>query len=478
MLIPNDEHARSPVFGFMLIGGALVGAQVRDVRLANELATRGYPVHVWWAMDRALQAPLHPAIQQRWLFHSFRFAGAIHRSLGDHLGRCLSYTSNDHFRSRFTQACPGLLRNVMRAVIRETCHGFERDLGLMRRFGGELTAAKVTHLLPNLEFLALIAAAVRAHVPHRLRYLVTFQGYELYANYAREMGLEDALYRRLREAVHASDWPAIAVSPPYLDRIREEVGLEASALCAMPPGIPEPEPMSRSSALELVRRAFPRYQPQLPLISYLGRLDAEKGIDLLLYAAKIVQQRGTPFQLAICGPTAFGSKYRDACQQIAENLRCPVLWERYVPDQLRSALFRMSRCVVYPSIHAEPFGMVPVEAMACGTPVIVPDSGGVASVAQLGGLQGGLTFRSWDSGDLADQLMRLLQDSDLHNRLSSSAPQIAENFSVKKLGDRILEHLDLPLDPLNSDSHSAGDADWPIRRRTRTATMDFTTISP
>ena len=96
--------------------------------------------------------------------------------------------------------------------------------------------------------------------------------------------------------------------------------------------------MSHARAMELVRGAFPEYQPQLPLVSYLGRLDAEKGIDLLLYAAKIVQQRGTQFQLAICGPTAFGSSYRDACRQIGENLRSPVMWNRYVSDELRSAL--------------------------------------------------------------------------------------------------------------------------------------------
>lgn len=461
MLIPRDDNELSPAFGFILIGGALVGAQVRDIRLANELAERGYPVHAWWAMDRAFEAPLHPAIQQRWLFHSFRFTGCINRTLGDHFGRWLSVTGNDRYRSRFTQACPGLLRGVMRSVIRETCQGFERDLGMIRRFAGELAATKVTHLLPNLEFLALIAAAVRAHVPHRLRYLVTFQGYELYANYAREMGLEQALYGRLREAVDESDWPAVAVSPAYLERIKDDVGLPASSMCALPPGIPEPEPMTRAHAAELVCRAFPEYRPHLPLVSYLGRLDAEKGIDLLLYAAKIVQHRGTPFQLAICGPTAFGSKYRDACRQIGENLRCPILWGRYVPDELRSALFRTSRCVVYPSIHEEPFGMVPVEAMACGTPVIVPDTGGVAGVTQANGEHGGLVFRSWDSGHLAVQLEKLLHDADLHTRLSLSAPRIAETFSVKKLGDRILEHLELPLYPQDRVSDSAdGAVEW------------------
>jgi glycosyltransferase involved in cell wall biosynthesis len=115
-----------------------------------------------------------------------------------------------------------------------------------------------------------------------------------------------------------------------------------------------------------------------------------------------------------------------------------------VSDELRSALFRTSRAVVYPSIHEEPFGMVPVEAMAQGTPVLVPDSGGVADLIQAAGCQGGLRFRTWDSGDLADQMERLLTDTALHARLAAGAPHVADHFSVERMGERILDHLGLP----------------------------------
>src|SRR5262249_6212213 len=158
-------------------------------------------------------------------------------------------------------------------------------------------------------------------------------------------------------------------------------------------GVPVGEPLDAIRAAKLVREKFPEYRPELPLVSFVGRRDSEKGLDLLLYAARILQSRGVPLQLAICGPTAFGNQYVEACRQIAWNLRVPVLWSDYVGDDLRSALFRMSRMVVYPSIHEEPFGMVPVEAMAQGTPAVVPDSGGVAGLICAAGHQGGLRFR-------------------------------------------------------------------------------------
>ena len=51
-----------PVIGLILLGGPLSGALIRDVRLANELAGRGYSVHAWWAMDRQTCSPLDPKI--------------------------------------------------------------------------------------------------------------------------------------------------------------------------------------------------------------------------------------------------------------------------------------------------------------------------------------------------------------------------------------------------------------------------------
>src|SRR5216684_6321210 len=84
--VPTDETSRLsenhgqrvPTFGFVLFGGAVAGAQISHVRLANELVRRGYPVHAWWAMDWPRKSGLHPAISQRWLFSSSRYGGVTH----------------------------------------------------------------------------------------------------------------------------------------------------------------------------------------------------------------------------------------------------------------------------------------------------------------------------------------------------------------------------------------------------------------
>lgn len=179
-----------------------------------------------------------------------------------------------------------------------------------------------------------------------------------------------------------------------------------------------------------------------PIITYLGRQDSEKGIDLLLYAARLLQKRGHKFQVVVCGPETFGS-YRKTCEDIAGHLEIPILFTGFVSSEVRQAVMQCSRCVVYPSIHGEPFGMVPVEAMAVGTPAVVPDDGGVAELVHRGSLRGGLNFRCWDSGDLAAQLERLLTDETLHSELAGNAREVASHYSISKEVDLTLEHLGL-----------------------------------
>ena len=439
--------ATETVFGFVLFGGPLSGALVRDVRLANELADRGWPVHAWWVMDRPRESPLRPQVREHWLFHGFRYVRPRGSDAAEAVGRFMSRIYYDKKRARIAQRRPGLLTLVMQGLVRRVCMSVEGDRRLLRRFARDLSKARVTHLLPMLGIFCPWADAARKLVPQRLRYLVTFQGYELYAQYARGIGREQQLYERLRETAAASDWPAIAVSEDYKLRVVEDIGVPADALRAIPPGIPDDFPCDRAAAPDMIAAMWPQYRRDVPLVTFLGRRDTEKGIDLLLYAVTMLRSRGVQLQLAVVGPTLFGDHYSKVCRQLAQDLRCPVMWSSKVTDELRSALFAHSRCIVYPSIHREPFGMVAVEAMAHRTPAIVPDHGGIAAAIEADDEVGGLRFRSLDSGHLAEQIERLLTDDDLHRHLAEAGPRIAGYYSVRNLADRVLAHLGLPARP-------------------------------
>ncbi|MFI5381030.1 MAG: glycosyltransferase family 4 protein, partial [Tepidisphaerales bacterium] len=249
-------------------------------------------------------------------------------------------------------------------------------------------------------------------------------------------------HRRLRETVGGSGFPAIAVSRDYILRLRDEMGIDETRMRAIYPGIEWPA-ADDVPAFEVLAPKFPKLSRDLPIVTYIGRQDSEKGIDLLLYATKMLQEKGIRMQLVICGGTSFGQRYRDVLKHIAEHLRVTVHHRRRIPGEMRDALYHYSRCIVYPSIHREPFGLVAAEAMSRGTPVLVPDIGGITEAIRWNGQAGGLTFRSWDSADLAKQLERLLTDDALHAELAANTRGIAANFTVEKMTDRVLEHLGL-----------------------------------
>lgn len=394
-------------------------------------------------MDRSYDAPLSPQSTQSWLFNSGRFGGFTTRTSADLIGRLFCRFTPDGWRAKQIQKRLWFLRRQMHGLIRAVCGGVESDARLIRWLARDLDRRRIDHVFPNLAVFAPFVEAACRISRVQSSYTVTFQGYELYSNFAREIGLESEFYARLRDAVRNSGGQAVAVSDDYRRRVCEDIGLTEDEIAVVPPGIPNAVPLDPGTANSLIAQALPGYRPDIPLVSYVGRQDSEKGIDLLLYAAKLLREQGVKFQLAICGPTAFGADYSRALPLIAENLRLPVLWHGYMSEDVKTAVIQSSHCTVYPPIHLEPFGMVPVESMMLCTPAVVSDTGGVSELVSDGTREGGLVFRSWDSGDLARRLSQILIDRNLHRELAEAAPAVASRFSVKRLGDLTLQLADI-----------------------------------
>jgi len=448
---PCEEKMTKPIFGFVLFGGPLTGATVSQVRLVNELASRGFPVHVWWTMDHPKRSRLRAEVKQYWLFSCLRYwnVGNVdsHHEFKDLVAHAARWLFPENYWVDFCERRPTTLDEMIRGFIRRVCEGVEKDEVLVKRFARQMAEAGVTHVLPTLAALCPWVLAAGSLMERPPKCLVTFQGYEVYANYARSDGRESALYRRLRDVVKQSNWPAVALSRDYRLRVMDEVGLSGPDVESISPGVPSTQKLSIEEARRILAAHFKGFRAEVPLVSFLGRRDAEKGIDLLLYAVSMLRRKGMKMQLAVCGPTLHGGTYVEACRHIAEHLRQPVLWSDYVATEVREALFRASRVVVYPSIYREAFGMVAVEAMRHGTPVVVPDYGGITEAIEAEGRMGGLVFRSWDSGHLAEQIARLLEDDALWRRLSEAGPHVAACYSVGRMADRLLAHMGLPPKP-------------------------------
>jgi len=427
-----------PVFAFLAFtSGSYEGAIIRDIRLANSLHRRGFKVHVYWMMESNPDL-VADGINQRVLMRGTRYLRYPPSRWLDALGMCRRIW-NAQRRRRFMQQHPGLTVRLLTNFVVSMCDGCN-DPSLVQWLKNFLKTDGVTHVLPTFAMSSPIVLAAKESGGCDVEFLNTFQGEEIFANYASQAGRIDDYHRQLRRCVDASKFKAICVSDDYGNRLHEEMGIPREKMVTIYPGIEMPADGEKPSIDALVGK-LPGIKKNVPIVAYFGRQDAEKGIDLLLYAVKQLRDKGIALQLICCGGTSFGLDYRRVCEEIAKHLRLEVMWKRRVSDAVRTALYAHARCIVYPSIHREPFGMVAAEAMSYGTPVLVPDHGGIVESIHREGQAGGLTFQAWNSGDLAVQLERLLTDDKLHAQLAANAKTVAAQFSVEVLTDRVLEHL-------------------------------------
>ena len=97
--------------------------------------------------------------------------------------------------------------------------------------------------------------------------------------------------------------------------------------------------------------------------------------------------------------------------------------------------YSAAEAVVVPSQY-ESFGMVALEAMACGTPVVASQIGGLAYLVQDGVT--GYTVPVDEPVELANRLTLLLQDQDLRNRMGKQAVQVARDYAWDKIASKLL----------------------------------------
>ena len=94
-------------------------------------------------------------------------------------------------------------------------------------------------------------------------------------------------------------------------------------------------------------------------------------------------------------------------------------------------LYEKADIVVYPTVGEEPYGLVPIEAMSCGRPVIASDSGGIRETVVDGTT--GFIVPKKDPNALADRLMTLIADPRMARRIGRSGRQRAEKiFSAER----------------------------------------------
>jgi D-inositol-3-phosphate glycosyltransferase len=188
-----------------------------------------------------------------------------------------------------------------------------------------------------------------------------------------------------------------------------------------------------------------RAEVGLPLdakvLLFVGRIQPLKAPEVLVEAAAELlarhpQWRGELVVAVLGGPSGSGLAHPRSLQELAAALGVEGQ-VRFVPPVSRTELARWYRAadlVAVPS-HSESFGLVAVEAQACGTPVVAARVGGLPSaVGEAGVLVDGHDIRVW-----ADALEGLLMDPERRETLSRKAVEHAALFGWDRTAERLYE---------------------------------------
>jgi glycosyltransferase involved in cell wall biosynthesis len=164
--------------------------------------------------------------------------------------------------------------------------------------------------------------------------------------------------------------------------------------------------------------------PDRPYYLYVGSRTGYKNFDgLLLAFAKAVSVQP---DMALC---VVGAPFNETEEKLIASLKLTDRVEHYgyTSDRHLAKLYRCSVAFVYPSLY-EGFGIPPLEAMSCGTPVVACNCSSIPEVVG----DAGLLFNPKATEELADILLFLLDNPTERDRLISKGYQRAQEFSWDK----------------------------------------------
>jgi phosphatidylinositol alpha-mannosyltransferase len=205
--------------------------------------------------------------------------------------------------------------------------------------------------------------------------------------------------------------------------------------------------------------------PERPTMAFLGRIDEpRKGLPVIAAAMPSILEEYPGARLLVAGPgdaAAARAQMTPATARAAEFLGG-------ISDADKAALLASTDMYVAPHTGGESFGIVLVEAMAAGAPVVASDL--PAFVRVLDGGRAGATFPNEDSGALAKTVQTLLGDRDRRAELSAIGRKRAEVFDWSVVAEDVMAVYETVMHPL---AHIRGAADsatlWTRLRRGRGA---------
>jgi len=187
-----------------------------------------------------------------------------------------------------------------------------------------------------------------------------------------------------------------------------------------------------------------------PLVGVVSRLDAWKGVDVFLRAAAELRSAAPEARFVVVGGSVTGQEaHARELERLTSELglgdRVRFAGWRYGPAEMPDVIRELS-VLALPSREPEPFGLVLLEATACGVPVVATDRGGPREIVVAG--ETGLLVPAGDAPALAEAVGRLLADPGRARQMGAAGRRRVEAlYDVRETVRRIESIYDELLEP-------------------------------
>ena len=216
----------------------------------------------------------------------------------------------------------------------------------------------------------------------------------------------------------------IAISASTRRDIVRLLGVPEAKVDVVPCGVDEDfRPVDQAGLLDELRKK--RHLPPRMLL-FVGTIEPRKNLVTLLESYSILRERIHPPPLVIAGPK--GWRHEEVFSQARElELLDDVIFPGYIPRDELPLWYNAADLFVYPSLY-EGFGLPPLEAMACGTPVVASDTSSLPEV--IG--DAGLLVEPSNADEMALAMQRVLTDGDLRKALGKKGLERASTYTWRR----------------------------------------------
>jgi glycosyltransferase involved in cell wall biosynthesis len=221
--------------------------------------------------------------------------------------------------------------------------------------------------------------------------------------------------KKERRGLLAAHW-VIAVSNYTKQILVQHYGIKPERIAVIHNG--HNAPKAQSSHILMTRR-----KEKAPLVLFLGRLTIQKNPHQFLNVAKTINAHRPEVEFVMAGDgPMLGELMEKAC---ALGLGQNMIFTGKAKQKEVDTLYRQASCFVMPSL-SEPFGLVALEAVSHGVPVVLSKQSGASEV-----IDHSFKVDFWDTEKMADCILTILREKPLALQLSSEAPRILQKLTWK-----------------------------------------------